>query len=398
MIDIMAKFDRSRDESKAPVDASLFETPTAKRRFKSKNIHASPLTFQLKKRSDQHDFDMKALLEDAEQDKATMASYLQNKQEAAAHAESEAAEAQADKDAVLFDVIAQTGGENAHKVMRTMKRAQPGQGALRYCFFGRTPRATPSVSMPSKNVATGPWRMLIQGSAATREQYLVSGLPYTILLKTGDLPAEVFDWMLQDLCVSQSRSMQMAYAKLVGLCPAYVHRRVTPRYLEELFRLLGADENLDLQDNGALSLVRPTEDPYQGEDWSNLRAFLMLLGELAEAMAVESVSYAAQILLKMSMDKFIFTSMNILMEYEKTVSALLSALPTVAWGNFVSRCHTLRSEPGDELTCLNSVPKQASISTVPSNPSAYEYTASCVCPSGRSAPTNSGGDWPRPSC
>lgn len=337
MIDIMAKFDRSRDESKAPVDASLFETPTAKRRFKSKNIHASPLTFQLKKSSDQHGFDMKALLEDAEQDKVTMASYLQNKQEAAAHAESEAAEAQADKDAVLFDVIAQTGGENAHKVMRTMKRAQPGQGALRYCFFGRAPRARGSVAMPSKRVAKGPWRMLIQGNVSTREQYLVSGMPYTILLKTGDLPEEIFDWMMRDLCVSQSRSMQMAYAKLVGLCPGHVHQRVTPKCLEELFRLLGAEENLDLKDNGALPLVRPTEDPYQDKDWSNLRIFLMLLGGLAESMAVESVSYAAQILLKMSMDKFIFTSMNVLMEYEKTISALLSALPALTWDNFVSR-------------------------------------------------------------
>lgn len=332
MVDIMSIWDPRREANKPAVDASLLETPKAKR-IMSNHVHSSPLTIQFK--HDKHDFDMKALLKDTERDEATKATYLQNREEAAAHAEAQNAEAKASKEEAVLNVLAQAGGEHAHKVLRTMKRGQTGQGALRYCFFEKDPKPKGRLSVPSKKVATGPWRLLIQGSVSQREQYLVSGLPYTILKKKGALPPELFDWMLSDLCLTQSRLMQVEYSKLISLCPDLVATRLTPERLDELFSLLGAAEEVEAKD-GTLTLTRPSEDPYLDKDWSNLRTFFELLVEVAELMPADSVAHASQALLRMAMDKFVLSSMDVLMDHEKAVSALLDALPAVAWNSFVS--------------------------------------------------------------
>lgn len=332
MVDLMAVFGSKRDDAgKPPIDASLFETPKAKR-IMSKNVHSSPLTIQFK--NDRHDYDMKALLKDAEQEKATKESYLLNQREAAALAEARAAETQADKDAAVLGVIAQAGGENAHKVLRTMRRGQPGQGAPRYCFFEGEARPKKSIPAPPKAVAKGPWRLLIQGSVSKREQYLVSGMPYVILQKIGGLPEELFDWMLKDLCITESRLMQIEYAKLLVLCPEFILTRLTSERLEELFALLGAAEN-QRQEDGALPTSSLSEDPYPGKDWSNMRAFLGLLGEVAESMSAASIKEASLTLLRMAMDKLVLSTMDVLMSYEGAISGLLKALPTPDWSSFV---------------------------------------------------------------
>lgn len=334
MGDIMDIYNpKPRDVSKPAIDASLFETPKAKR-IMSKRAHPSPLTIQYKK--DTHQFDMKALLADAQEDEATRASYLQNREEATAQAEARAAE-KATRDAVK-DVIAQTGGDNAHKVFRAMERSGPGLGALRYCFFEAKPKRNEKVQIPSKKVATGPWKLLVQGSVSRREQYLVSGMPYTVLKKTGELPVEVFDWILSDLCVTQSRLMQIEYAKLVTLCPGHINTRLTAERLEELLSLLGAAEEFKGED-GTLALSRPSEDPYLEKDWSNVRAFLGLLEDIAESMSVDSIKYAAHTLLRMAMDRVVLGNMDVMVDYQRAILALFNALPALAWGSFVSCYH-----------------------------------------------------------
>jgi hypothetical protein len=345
----MAKFDPRR---KVGSSSSLhrpsygpFETPKAKRTMTS-SIHSSPLTINPK-----HKFDMKALAKDALQDDATNASSLRNK-EASDEAAAAAAAAAASRgdgggsgDAIL-DIVQERGGANAHKVMRAVKRGT-SQTQLRYSFFSSTtePTPPPASSTVAGDVSTGPWRLLTRGSTEEREQYLVSGLPQTIIRKMGGLPEELFDWMLDELCIHKSRLMQQEYCDILSHCPQHIERRVTPERLEELFLRLGAAEELKTRGE-ALTLSKAEGDPYQDREWSCLRSFIGLLGHMAPHMSLPSVKYAAETLLRMSMDRFLICTVDVLIEYEKTILSLLDAFPSSSWDSFVSDL-IISHVPGD---------------------------------------------------
>ena len=348
----MAKFDPRRNVA---ASSSLhgssygpFETPKAKRTMTS-SILSSPLTINPK-----HKFDMKALAEDALQDDATNASSLRNKEasDAAAAAAADAAAAAASRgdgggsgDAIL-DIVQERGGANAHKVMRAVKRGT-NQTQLRYSFFSSTtePTPPPASSTVAGDVSTGPWRLLTSGTAEAREQYLVSGLAQTIIRKMGGLPEELFDWILDELCVQKSRLMQQEYCDILSHCPRNIERRVTPERLEELFLRLGAAEELKTRGE-ELPLSKAEGDPYQDRDWSCLRSFIGLLGQMAPHMSLPSVKYAAQTLLRMSMDRFLICTVDVLTEYEKTSLSLLDAFSSSSWDSFVSDL-ILSRVPGD---------------------------------------------------
>jgi hypothetical protein len=53
-------------------------------------------------------------------------------------------------------------------------------------------------------------------------------------------------------------------------------------------------------------------------------------------MSEDSIIYASQALLRMSMDKFLIYDINLLTTYEITIGVLLEAIPQPSWDTFVS--------------------------------------------------------------
>ncbi|KAG9250119.1 uncharacterized protein F5Z01DRAFT_630309 [Emericellopsis atlantica] len=333
MEDLLARFDPRKTapmETSSAAPRRIFETPKAKRHM-TDQFYSSPLTIQSK-----HAFDMKALAEDAESDKRVEESSRRHEEELAEAAEIARELAAAKRvdgnDQAFLSVVHDRGGSNAHKVLRAVQRAESGHGDARFCFF-KDPYSPPAPDPVPKKMCTGPWRGFA-GSASAREQYLVSGIPYTVLQKCGGLADELFDWMLSQICGSRSRLMQIEYLNLVTMCSDQIETRITPDRLRDLFNLIGSREDITSSTQDELQTNAADEETYREKDWGSVRMFLQLLAVLAPHMAVESVKYALSMLLTMAADDVILRNVEILVEHEDAVIALLAALPLPSWDGF----------------------------------------------------------------
>lgn len=327
-MDLMSTFDPQKPRDKKP-SHSLTETPRAKRTMSA--FHSSPLTINPKPHLM---FDMRALARDAKVDDDTKASSAQLRELVA---EAEALEAQrgADFGNTMKDIVHDQGGQNAHKVMRAVQRSGD-QPSPHFHFFEVDYQPSPPPTVQGK-VKNGPWKQLFQDDQHKKEQYLSSGLPYTILQKGRDLPAEVFEWLLDDLCYQKSRLVQQEYCNLISCCPNHIHTLVTPNRLDQLFLRLGAAGEAKAQESD-LTVTKQLDEQYQRRDWSSLRYLLKLLAIMSQHMSLNALGHAASILLKMSMDRFLICNVDILMEYEATIGYLLDWLPAAEWNPFVSLC------------------------------------------------------------
>ncbi|KAF4971094.1 hypothetical protein FSARC_1985 [Fusarium sarcochroum] len=328
---------RPGQATRSPV-RNPFATPRAKRT--AVEFHASPLAIIPK-----HKFDLKALAKDARQDDATNASSIRAKafSELGASKDERMATDVASRDA-MEDIVKNNTGQDAQKVLRAVQRAEPGQSQLRYCFFSEaytpaTPKAAP------KKFNKGPWRLLTQGDQQTREQHLASGVPLTLIHLHRGLPDELFEWILNEICTQQSNLVGQEYCNLLSSCPEQIERLITTQRLEQLFDRLGASPELEERDS-ELNMLKPCVEPYEGRDWLPLSYFLSLLTAISPYMSQESVVYAAQVLLRMSMDKFLIYDINLLVTYETAIGGLLEAVPQPSWDTFsklnITRTHELR--------------------------------------------------------
>ena len=322
--DLMAKFDPRRNaESSLPkTRRESFDTPRTKRAMRG-SFDSSPLTINPK-----HQFDMKALAKDALKDNATFASSLRNKEAVQQGAQRNAS------DSAFLDIVQDQGGADAHKVLRAVKRAAPEHFQLRYCFFSTKHVPPPSRSI-NKRAVEGSWRLLIHANLQNREQFLVSGLPQTLLQKTGPLPEELFDWMLDEVCIEKSILMQQEYCHLLSCCPEYIESHVTPERLKDVFFRLGARGDFTTRD-AELELIKQTVEPYNNKDWSCLRSVLGLLGQISTQLPPASLAFCLQTLLQLSMDKVLLCTVDLLITYEEAIHQLLDVLPHSSWDTFVS--------------------------------------------------------------
>jgi hypothetical protein len=305
-----------------------FATPKAKRT--AVEFHASPLAIISK-----HRFDLKALAKDARQDDAITASSMRAKAFSdlsdQAHGRMMTDEASRD---IMEGIVKNNTGQDAQKVMRAVKRSETGQSELRYCFFSGNYTLPHPNSAPRK-FNKGPWRLLTQGDQKTREQHLASGVPLTLLQLQGGLPEELFEWILDDICAQKSSLVRQEYCNLLRNCIDLIEPRITPQRLEELLYRFGASPELG-QCDSELNVSKPGVEPYEGCDWSPLSSFLSLLTAISPYMSEDSIIYASQALLRMSMDKFLIYDINLLTTYEITIGVLLEAIPQPSWDTFVS--------------------------------------------------------------
>ncbi|GKT99882.1 unnamed protein product [Fusarium langsethiae] len=312
---------------------NLFATPKAKRT--AVEFHTSPLTIIPK-----HKFDLRALAKDARQDDAITASSMRAKafSELDDQADVQMMTDEALRD-VMEDIVKNNTGQDAQKVMRAVKRSETGQSELRYCFFSKDYTLPLSSSAPKK-FNKGHWRLLTQGDHKTREQHLASGVPLTLLQLQGGLPDELFDWILNDICAQKSSLVRQEYCNLLSNCTDLIEPRITPQRLEELLYRFGASSELE-QCDSELDISKPGVEPYEGRDWSPLSSFLSLLTAISPHMSADSIVYASQALLRMSMDKFLIYDINLLTTYELTIGTLLEAIPQPSWDTFCLETCTL---------------------------------------------------------
>ncbi|KAM5346747.1 hypothetical protein ACJ41O_009752 [Fusarium nematophilum] len=304
-----------------------FATPKAKRT--AVEFHSSPLAIIPK-----HKFDLKALAKDARQDDATHASSIRAKALSELVDEADMMDTDEPSRHVMEGIVKNNTGQDAQKVLRAVQRSEPGQSQLRYCFF-RDDYTVPSPKAAPRKFSKGHWRLLTQGDQQAREQHLASGLPLTLLTMLGALPDELFEWILDDLCAQKSSLVREEYCNLLSASSEQVERLVSPMRLEELFYRYGASSDLASRDS-ELKQSKLGADPYEGRDWSGICSFLCLIYAMAPSMSSESVVYAAQTLLRMSMDKSLIYNIDLMVAFQEAIWAVLEAIPQPNWDSF---CH-----------------------------------------------------------
>jgi hypothetical protein len=345
---------------------SLLETPRAKRTAVAHELHSSPLTLQSKK----HRRDMEALLEFNRQDKKTRASaqsfsaILEQEAEmqrgaAPAGGAWEDQNWQADKAAAAVkDHILKTAtaaasdeGENEDRaqkkmrVVRALQRADVGGGRKLYYFFEKGEPDPDVVGRKFPRVkAKGPWAVL--NDAQDRGRHFASGFPYDMQKKLGNLPDEIFLWVLAELCSEKRKTLQSEYVKLLSICDDHTTRIITPTLLQSVFRQLGATKDVDNL-MGPVTLREETRHPYPSRDWSCVESILDLVGAMACNLAPAARSTAIQILLRLGMDSLAVENFGFTQKWRQAVDLVARSVPDADWTLFCREaCHSLyRSSP-----------------------------------------------------
>ncbi|GAO14527.1 uncharacterized protein UV8b_04330 [Ustilaginoidea virens] len=325
-----------------------YSTPRAKRTAAA-GLRSSPLAV-----TPRHKFDLKALAKDARSDDAAVASSLKVHRPAAAPGESGAEGFAADA-AVgrhVAGVVKDKGGQDAHRVLRAVRRSEPACSQHRYLFFADN-HGPPDAPEPPSLPKGSPWHLLTQGSVESRERHLTSGLPQTILRKKGGLPDSLFEWMLDSLCAQSSAIIRQEYCNMIASCPEQVGRLLTADRARQVFIRLGArDLGPAAADLAADLAVSSSDDmePYDERDWSCLKSFISLLGLVAGRLTVRAAAYAAQTLVQLALDSLLISNVDVLCEFEYTIQQLADAIPGPSWNSFCSETCSLVNTRVDSCT------------------------------------------------
>ncbi|KAH8745197.1 hypothetical protein F5883DRAFT_587892 [Diaporthe sp. PMI_573] len=354
---------------------SLLETPRAKRTAAAHEFHSSPLTIQSKK----HRQDMQALLEFNRQDEKTRASaqrfsamleqeaemqrgaaaagdpgegqYWQEDRAAAALKEHllEAATAAANDEGADDD-----GAQNKMRVVRALQRADVGGGRKLYYFFEPDEPGPDVVGRKFPRAkAKGPWAIL--DDAQDRGRHFASGFPYDIQKKLGNLPDEIFLWVLDEVCSEKRKALRAEYVKLLSICDDHTTRLVTPALLQKVFRQLGATEDVDNL-MGPVTLKEETRQPYPSRDWSCVESILDLVGAMACNLTPAARSTAIQILLRLGMDSLAVENFGLTQRWRQAVDLVARSVPDADWTSSCHEaCHSLYQSSPRATTRLRAV-------------------------------------------
>lgn len=349
-----------RPAAAAPAPPGLLATPRGKRTAAAHEFHSSPLTIQSKKQKQ----DMKSLLEFARKDEEIRASAQrfsamlekeakmqrggaagddqqqdegQEGRAAAALKEHilEAATAAANGDGEDED-----GAENKMRVVRALQRAEVGSARKLYYFFDQVEPDPDVVGRKfPKAKAKGPWAIL--NDAQDRGGHFASGFPYDIQKKLGNLPDEIFLWILDEVCSERRKTLQTEYVKLLSICNDQTSRLVTPALLQQLFRNLGATKDVDKL-MGPVTFREEIPNPYPGRDWSCIECSLDLLGAMAFDFTSATRSTAMRILLRLGMDSLAVENFGFTQKWRQATDLIARSVPDGDWTAFCQEaCHSL---------------------------------------------------------
>lgn len=222
------------------------------------------------------------------------------------------------------------------RVLRALERAaDAGTGRKTFYFFEQAEPAAKGLVVGNAfpvAEAKGPWKIL--ADKQDRVRHFQSGLPFDIQRMFGNLPDEIFLWVMNALCQERRMDLAAEYAKLLRTCDDHVHRLVTPALLQQLFKNLGAT-NQACQLSSAVALTDEAKDPYLDRSWPCLEHVLGLLGWVANALESGSRTTAMQILLRLGMDNVAVENFGLAQEWRWTVDLLARSVPARDWTSFV---------------------------------------------------------------
>ncbi|PSR93824.1 hypothetical protein BD289DRAFT_480898 [Coniella lustricola] len=351
----------------SPGPSNIFDTPRAKRTLtNSAYFFSSPLTIQSKKKK----YDLAALLEYNKKDEETAASAkrfealwegekkrLSERKNGSAPNEGMAdsqSEEQAEKSneedgeitaqqlkkQMIESAAAPAGdddeeGKSKLRVVRALERADVrAAGSTTYYFFEQTEPKSDCVTVQNtfpKAQAQGVWEIL--GDTQDRSRHFQSGFPVDVQEMFGNLPDEIFLWILNEVCHEGRGALAIEYVKLLTICNEQVHRLLTPDLIQQLFRTLGATKDVENLTSPA-TLRDEVGDPYRSRSWTCLENLLGLLGNISTSLTVAAQTTTMQILLRLGMDHLAIENFGLTHEWRRAADCIARSVPRDAWSSF----------------------------------------------------------------
>ncbi|KAK8070980.1 hypothetical protein PG997_011183 [Apiospora hydei] len=330
---------RQRKPGQAPLPSTA---PKAKR-VASANSRAAPV---VQTQPQKHKYDLKALLKHAREDDAADESARRAeallKQDDATRKVNEGPKGEDEprptnmREAAKELLHGDEEGSKGDKLVRAMNRTTGDASQPHYYFFefeapSRDVRRTPFPRLAAKKQ----WSFLADTS--TREETFVRGLPTALASKGKELPPELYQWVLDEVCLEKNMQLRMQYCNLIALCRENTRRLVDVKRLQHILESIGSrkfpDENSQWHSSPGL------EQPYGERNWSPISTFLKVLERMAPNLAPESMMGAIQILVRMSLDPIVSRDIRIRIDHFSTIEALVSALPGTGeqWNSYCSQ-------------------------------------------------------------
>ncbi|KAK8005274.1 hypothetical protein PG990_011311 [Apiospora arundinis] len=326
-----------------PKPAALATTMPKAKRVASGSSRAAPAA---QKQPPKHRFDLKALIKHSQENDAMDESVrraeallkLDDANKKAAEARKEKAEPQPTdmREAAKELLRGDEEGAKGDKLARAMNRTAGDASQPQYYFFefeapSRNPRKTPFPKLTAKSQ----WSFLADTS--TREEIFVRGLPTALASKGKELPEELYQWILDEVCLEKNMQLRMQYCNLIALCRGNTRRLVDVKRLQKILESIGSRKFPE--ENSKWNLSPGLEQPYGERNWSPVSAYLKLLERIAPDLAPESTIGAIQILIRMSLDPIVSRDIRIRIDHFSAIEALVSALPGTGehWDGYCSQ-------------------------------------------------------------
>lgn len=224
------------------------------------------------------------------------------------------------------------------RVARALERADVGDQPRSYFFFeqGESERSLPTIVGKPFPKAAAKYFWSILENPKDRTRHFLSGLPFDIQTQFGNIPDEIFLWVLDAMCTETRRDLATEYVKLLKACGSQLERLVTSDRLKQLFRNLGATKDVERL-TSRITLQTEFTDSYSRRNWLCLENFLKFLAESSTSLSPSTRATAMQILLRLAMDPVALENVGLLQEWRWTVDLIARSVPGVDWMSFVGR-------------------------------------------------------------
>lgn len=234
------------------------------------------------------------------------------------------------------------------RIVRALERTDIGGDSRRYYFFEQKEPDLDVVGRRfPKEKAKGAWAIL--GGAQDRARHFASGFPYSIQKKLGNMPDEIFLWVLDEVCSERRRPLQVEYRKLLSICHDQTQRLVTPTLLRQLFKNLGATKDVD-ELMARVTLREEASSPYPNRNWTCVENFLELLGAMADHLSPTTRLTAMQILLRLGMDGIAVENFGYAQKWREATDLVARSVPDEQWTSFCQEVCSSLSESTQKAT------------------------------------------------
>lgn len=313
--------------------ANGFKSPENSRaRNKRKRVFVQPSPSKPK-----YKFDMKTLIEQSEKHKATEASTLSMKTllEDAADIDSQGNSPEAARDSILQSVLAEKekDGANPGKFLLAVKRTEAIQTENVWYFFDSV-RDNPHTArpLPACTVTNG-WKAML-AHLHSREQFLLSGFAQDMVTLGDTLDEDLFRWMLDEICFEHRDDLREAYCKVLAATDEQVGQFMSHEVITSIFQKLGAKKAaFDIDEE--VKLIAKDQSPYEGHDWTTLRAVIAFIDRISKHLSIETSSYIMCVLTRLCIDSVVVEDISLLAAVQKTMGQVCSNIKDTHWETIV---------------------------------------------------------------